>query len=194
MDPRFLTQLAVAIDLGSINRAAKRLNVSQPTLSRTIKIIEHRVGAPVLIRESHGVTATDVGERLAKRGRAILAESAAADDALRHWREGIVSQLRIGVGPFLAATIIPGLVEKSLRGTWPYALFVLSASAAPLIRRLIDDRLDVVLAPSQLRLHEGSLAQKVVFPDRLVIVAGSRSELAREGVAATKENSKRRVG
>ena len=191
MDPRLLIQLAVAIDLGSINRAAKRLNVTQPTLSRSIKIIEDRVGAPVLIRESHGVTATDVGERLAERGRAILAESDAADDALRRWREGIISELRLGVGPFLAATIIPGLVEKSLRGAWPYALLVFSASAAPLIRRLIDNRLDVVLAPSQLRLHEGSLTQKVIFPDRLVIVAGARSELARKGVAATKQRLER---
>ena len=191
MDPRLLTQLAVAVDLGSINRAAKRLNVTQPTLSRSIKIIEDRVGAPVLIRESHGVIATDVGERLAERGRAIRAEAEAADDALRQWREGLISELRLGVGPFLAATIIPGLVEKSLRGTWPYALRVLSASAAPLIRRLIDNRVDVVLAPSQLRLHEESLTQNVVFPDRLVIVAGAKSELAREGVVATKEKLER---
>ena len=63
----------------------------------------------------------------------------------------------------------------------------LQCFSCSLIRRLIDNRLDVVLAPSQLRLHEGSLTQKVVFPDRLVIVAGARSELAQEGVSATKE-------
>ena len=187
MDPRLLTQLAVAIDLGSINRAAKRLNVTQPTLSRSIKIIEDRVGAPVLIRESHGVVATDVGERLAERGRTILAEAEAADDALRQWREGLISELRLGVGPFLAATLIPGLVETSFRGNWPYALRIFCASAVPLIRRLIDSRIDVALAPSQLRLHEESLTEEVVFPDRLVIVAGARSELARDGVVATKE-------
>ena len=191
MDPRLLTQLAVSIDLGSISKAAKRLNLTQPTLSRSIQIIEDKVGAPVLIRQRHGVVATDLGERLAERGRAILAEAEAADDALRQWREGLISELRLGVGPFLAATIIPGLVEKSLRGTWPYALRIFSASAAPLIRRLIDQRVDVVLAPSQLRLHEESLTQDVVFPDRLVIVAGARSELSREGVVATKEKLER---
>lgn len=187
MDPRLLTQLAVAIDLGSINRAAARLNITQPTLSRNIRIIEDRVGAPVLVRESHGVIATDVGERLAERGRAILAEAEAADDTLRQWREGLMSELRLGVGPLLAATIIPGLVEKSLGSQWPYALRVVSASAGPLIQRLIDNRVDAVLAPSQLRLHEESLTQEIVFPDRLVIIAGARSELAREETIATRD-------
>lgn len=191
MDPRLLTQLAVSIDLGSISRAAKRLNLTQPTLSRNIRIIEDRVGAPVLIRQRHGVIATDVGERLAERGRAILAEAEAADGSIRQWKEGLISELQLGIGPFLAATIIPGLVEKSLRGNWPYALRVYSASAAPLIRRLIDKRVDVALAPSQLRLHEESLTQRVVFPDKLVIVAGSRSELAQDGVVATKEKLER---
>lgn len=187
MNPLLLTRLAVAIDLGSISRAAQRLNVTQPTLSRSIKILEDRVGAPILIRESHGVVATDIGERLAERGRAILAEAEAANESHRQWQEGLMSELRLGVGPLLAATIIPGLAEKSLRGGWPYALRILCASAAPLIRRLIDKRIDAALAPSQLRLHEESLTQRVVFPDRLVIFAGARSELAREGVVATRE-------
>ena len=191
MDPRRLTWLAVAVDLGSINRAAKRLNITQPTLSRAIKIMEDRVGAPVLIRESHGVVATDVGERLAARGRVIAGEARAADTALRQWREGLGSELRLGVGPLLAATIIPGLVEASFNEEWPYAIQIHSASAAPLIERLIEARLDVVLAPSQLRLHEKSLTWKVVFPDKLVIVAGARSELAQGGIVATKERLER---
>ena len=187
MDPRLLTQLAVAIDLGSINKAAKRLNVTQPTLSRSIKIIEDRVGAPVLVRQRYGVIATDIGERLAERGREILADVEAADDTIRQWRDGLNSELRLGVGPLLAATLIPSLVESSLRGQWPYALRIFSASAAPLIQRLIDNRVDVVLAPSQLRLHEESLAQTIVFPDRLVIVAGANSELARDKADVTKQ-------
>ena len=191
MDPRLLTQLAVAIDLGSLNRAAQRLNLTQPTLSRSIRIIEDRVGAPVLVRESHGVVATDIGERLAERGRAILAEAEAADETTRQWREGLATELHLGVGPLLAATVIPELVEAAVRRSWPYALRILSASAAPLIQRLIDGRVDVVLAPSQLRLHEDSLTQKVVFPDRLVIVAGSQSELAQPGVRVTRAKLER---
>lgn len=186
MDSRLLVQLAVAIDLGSLNRAAQRLNVTQPTLSRAIRIIEDRVGAPVMTRESYGVVATDIGERLAEHGRAILAESEQADTALRQWRDGMKSELHLGIGPLLAATLIPSLAERVLREKWPYSLKIFSASAAPLIRRLKDEQLDVVLAPAQLRLHHESLTQQIVFPDKLVIVAGAKSRLAAPDAVATK--------
>ncbi|MEM1298144.1 MAG: LysR family transcriptional regulator [Pseudomonadota bacterium] len=187
MDARHLVQLAVAIDLGSFTRAAQRLNITQPTLSRNIKAIEDRVGAPVVLRQSSGVIATDIGERLAERGRAILSESEQADDVVRQWREGMTTELRLGIGPLLAATFVPSLVARAMAERWPYTLKLTSASAAPLIRRLNDNRLDVVLAPAQLRLHQESLTQTVVFPDRLVIIAGARSKLARDGAEVTRE-------
>ncbi|MCH1516400.1 MAG: LysR family transcriptional regulator, partial [Alphaproteobacteria bacterium] len=56
MDPRHLSQLATIIELGSVTRAAERLNVTQPTLSRTIRIIEDKVGGAVLRRDRYGVT------------------------------------------------------------------------------------------------------------------------------------------
>ena len=56
MNPKYLAQLATIVELGSVTKAAQKLNTTQPTLSRTIKLIEDRVGAPVLRRGRHGVT------------------------------------------------------------------------------------------------------------------------------------------
>lgn len=186
MDSRLLVHLAVAIDLGSLNRAAQRLNVTQPTLTRSIKIIEDRVGAPVLIRESSGVVATDIGEKLAEKGRAVLSESESADDAVRLWRDGQLSEIRLGLGPLLAATLLPQLTELYMRRKWPYRLRLHSASAAPLIRRLNDHRLDMALAPAQLRLHQERLVQEVVFKDRLKIFAGTKSPLSKPNAKVTR--------
>lgn len=186
MDPKLLVHLAVAIDLGSLNRAANQLGLTQPTMSRSIKIIEDRVGAPVLLRESYGVVATDIGEALAQRGRAVMAESERADGVLRDWSEGRKTELSLGVGPLLAATLIPPFVESAVRASWPYRLKLFVASAAPLIERLNGGQLDVVLAPSQLRLHHEHLAQETILPDRLVILAGRKSPLSKPGVKATK--------
>ena len=66
MNPKYLAQLATIVELGSVTKAAQKLNTTQPTLSRTIKLIEDRVGAPILRRGRHGVTATEIGFRLAE--------------------------------------------------------------------------------------------------------------------------------
>ena len=44
INARYLSQIAVIADLGSISRAAEHLNVTQPTLSRTVRIVEDSVG------------------------------------------------------------------------------------------------------------------------------------------------------
>lgn len=188
MDSRLLVQLSVAIDLGSLNRAAQRLNLTQPTLSRNIKIIEDRVGAPVLRRDSSGVVATDIGERLAESGRKILAETVQADDALRQWHDGLNAEIKLGIGPLLAATLMPRFLLGAFSGTWPYVVKVSTASAAPLIESLNAGELDIVLAPSQLNLHQERLHQRVVFPDRLVIIAGAQSPLVKLGRKVGKDD------
>ena len=106
MNPKYLAQLATIVELGSVTKAAQKLNTTQPTLSRTIKLIEDRVGAPILRRGRHGVTATEIGFRLAESGREILRRSQQAETAIREWKDGQVGEIRIGVGPMLAATLM----------------------------------------------------------------------------------------
>ncbi|MAI17018.1 MAG: hypothetical protein CMP94_06540, partial [Gammaproteobacteria bacterium] len=57
-------QLATIIELGSVTRTAERLNLTQPTLSRTLWIIEDKVGGAVLRRDRYGVTRTDKGSAI----------------------------------------------------------------------------------------------------------------------------------
>ena len=106
MDPKHLIQLAIVAELGSVTKAARKLNITQPTLSRTIKVIEDRVGGAVLRRGRHGVTTTDIGQRLAEEGRHIMRRTHEAESAVQEWKEGMSGTLRIGVGPMLAVTIM----------------------------------------------------------------------------------------
>ncbi|MGW1065650.1 LysR family transcriptional regulator [Streptomyces aureus] len=63
--------VAVAEEL-HFGRAATRLHMSQPPLSRAIKQLEAEVGAPLLIRSPMGVTLTPVGSVLLDEARALL--------------------------------------------------------------------------------------------------------------------------
>jgi len=67
-----LLVLAIA-ESGSVTAAAESLYTSQPALSRSLGILESRVGAPLFERHARGMVATPIGEVLAAHGRAIRA-------------------------------------------------------------------------------------------------------------------------
>lgn len=177
MDPKHLYYLAEIVRYGSLNRASERLGVVQPTLTRVVKIIEDKAGAPVLRRGRYGVMPTEVGKRLANVGQAIAQQVTDADKVLEQWRAGLYEELRIGVGPMLAVTIMPGFLLKSLAQPWPYSMQVTTATAGRLVDRLNYGALDVAIAPSELQLRQEALDQEVVFEDRMAVYAGLKSPL-----------------
>lgn len=69
-----LRAFCAAVDLGGIGRAAQRLHLSQPAVSRRLKSLEEVVGTRLLERSASGVTMTAAGERLYMHARRIAAE------------------------------------------------------------------------------------------------------------------------
>src|SRR3954469_15613691 len=67
-----LRAFCVAADLGTLGRAAVRLHVSQPSLSKRLAALEAKVGAQLLERSSRGVSLTPAGRRLYSHAQALL--------------------------------------------------------------------------------------------------------------------------
>jgi LysR family nitrogen assimilation transcriptional regulator len=72
VEARVLEFFLRVAELGSINRAAAELRLSQPSLSRWLSLLEHEVGTPLLIRTRQGIRLTDAGQLLLDRARPIL--------------------------------------------------------------------------------------------------------------------------
>src|SRR6202034_1359683 len=102
VDRYLLRYFLAVIDCGGFSKAAKQLNVAQPTLSVGIGKLERLLGAPLFHRSSKRVQITDAGTRLAAHARRIenefnLAEAAVANlKPVRALRLGVLSTLPIG--------------------------------------------------------------------------------------------------
>lgn len=171
MDPKYLYWLATIIDHGNMSRASKKLNVTQPTLSQAVKVLENQVGSPVLKRGPRGVTPTLIGERLAQQGRVIAASRHQAEESIDLWKKGLHGELRVGVGPMLAHTIMGPFFAEYLRFNPSNALRLKTATASALINDLHSGQLDILLAPSQVSLLRDDLVQTFLFFDQLAIFA-----------------------
>jgi LysR family transcriptional regulator, nitrogen assimilation regulatory protein len=77
MDLSQLEHFLRVAELGSINRAAKELGLSQPALSRSLSQLEHDLGQQFVVRCRTGITTTEAGSILASRGLALLREAGA---------------------------------------------------------------------------------------------------------------------
>jgi DNA-binding transcriptional LysR family regulator len=79
VDLRHFRSFVVVAEEGHIGRAARRLFISQPALSRQMQQLEREIDAPILVRTPRGVELTEAGSELLVRARVALE---AAEDAL----------------------------------------------------------------------------------------------------------------
>lgn len=113
-----LRAFLIALEEGSLNRAASRLRLSQSALSRQMQALEAEVGGPLLERTSSGVRATDAGYALARSLPGVLRDYDAAIGEARRLARGQRDVLRIGyLGSAAQPFLNPAL--SALRKTHP---------------------------------------------------------------------------
>ncbi|HEY7483799.1 MAG TPA: LysR family transcriptional regulator [Streptosporangiaceae bacterium] len=100
VDTRLLRYFAAVAKEGNLTRAAERLFVSQPALTKQIKQLETQLGAVLFTRSRAGMTLTEAGQVLAERAPAVLADW---DEALRETKSAASRAARVLRVGFIAS-------------------------------------------------------------------------------------------
>lgn len=83
------------VEAGSFSGAARRLDIGQPAVSKTIAQLEDRLGVRLLLRSTRGLTPTEAGQNFYERARRSIEEADEADRAARGAGAGLSGPLRI---------------------------------------------------------------------------------------------------
>ena len=96
----------------SFNRAAAALEIAQPTLSRSIKQLEQRLGLPLFTRSAQGVEPTDFGLMFLKEAESVVAQVADLEQQVSLAKGLRTGNVVVGFGPYAAEALASGCLRR----------------------------------------------------------------------------------
>jgi DNA-binding transcriptional LysR family regulator len=130
---RYFVVLAEELHFG---RAARRLHMAQPPLTRQIKLLEERLECVLFERTSRSTRLSAAGELLLLRARAILTEADYAFEALRSAGRGEEGYLTVATAPSLMLDALPRVI-RTYRKQYPRIAFRLTEMASSAILQAV---------------------------------------------------------
>lgn len=175
MDLRQFRSFVAVVEEGSINRAADRLNCSQPSVSVQMRQLEQELGLMLLDRRARGVTPTPAGERFFADCLKILGDVEAARQRMGDWSREVSGALAAGIIPTISKGVLPKVLPDYAREYPSVDIRIAEAYSGTLTEWVLEGDLDFALVTEP--PHDPSLDQRVVSNEALVLVSGRASPL-----------------
>lgn len=161
-------------DTGSLNKAAEVLHLTQPAVTRQIKLLEQQLGVVLLIRHTQGVRLTPAGEAVLRHARQAVAAAAACQGVAATFASSAAERLRVAAGMHVAMYCLPGLLAEFQR-RWPSVKVDLRPDVnRAAVQRLLQYEADVALVAFEVAVP--GVQQIPLFADPLVLVAPPGAE------------------
>jgi len=166
-------------ELGSMGKAAKRLAISQPSISKAVADLEHVVGVRLLDRTPKGVETTAYGRALLRRGLGAFDELRQGVRDLAALADPTIGEIRVGAPEAIAAGLLPTAIDQFSRRYPRVAVNVQAAdNMAPEFRPLRDRDVDFLLGRLVPLPPVGDLDADPLYEDRLFVACSKASPWA----------------
>lgn len=176
---RHLEILFAVEEAGTMAKAAVRLSISQPAISRAIADVEHTLGVPLFDRSPRGAELTKYGRALVKRGVAAFDEIAQGVKDIEFLADPTAGELRIASTSGLSEGGVLAVINRLSR-KYPRIVFhVVPCGAAAVYDELRERRVELGYADMPGPASEEDLNTEVLFEDPLAVVAGMENPWVR---------------
>ena len=185
MDLRHLNAFLAVADELSVTRAAERLHISQPPLSRSLRQLETELGVALFVRHRHGVALTDEGRALLEAGRRLAAAANEFLDLARAVTHTDVQRLRIGLASGLWEAVT-SVRERYAERYAAIGMDVKDVDCPSIYEPELRERaLDVVFARAPQR--RAYLAMEPLYREPFVVLLNVRHPLAHRSSISLRE-------
>lgn len=179
MNLRQLQTLLVIAECRSISRAAERLHVSQPAVTKSLRELERSLGVLLFERSARGLSPTRYGDSLIRHAKSVSAELRHAGEELAALRGAASGRVSVGTAPIGAAKIVPQAVAALLHDQPGLVVNVVEGTHNTLLPAVGVGELDLFFGPLGDDGPGEGLVEEVLFYDRLHIVARRNHPLAK---------------
>lgn len=161
--------LAVA-EAGSLRAASRRLGITQPSITRSIRDTENELGLSLFTRRANGVTLTDMGRIFVRRATTIENELRRVREELEQAKGNFIGQVTVGMSVASSIALIPSMLP-AFQKEFPHALVKFRESLfQPLEQEILNGDIDFYVGPLDEDLSTTSLVIERLFDnDRMVL-------------------------
>jgi DNA-binding transcriptional LysR family regulator len=182
MNLRHLAVFYAVAETGSLSKAAERLYITQPAVSRQLKALEDALGLALLDREPRGVRLTEAGQILSDYASRIFALSMRASASMEEISSLKAGRLSLGASTTIGNYLLPQVLAQ-FRTLYPGMDIRLEICNTECVQRLLlEDRIDMGFTEGFVEHQE--LDEHIFMHDELAIIAPPGHPLASEDCCA----------
>lgn len=171
-----LEYFSAVAQTGSFSAAAKKLFVSQPALSKQIRLLEEELGARLFIRLPRGVCPTREGIRLQLRATEIMRSIRNIPAEIHDLKHSVSGELNIVCGQYLSRKIMPDLLKRLLQRYPGIRPRIRETPTHQHVQALLNGTADIGIG--SFTSQETSLICHPIFRSELVLIRSARSRHA----------------
>jgi DNA-binding transcriptional LysR family regulator len=142
---RHIELIAALYECRSILKASRRLNLTQPTLTKALQDVEATLDLPLFERTNRGLEPTPYGEIFARHAKIVLAQLRHAAEELENLRVGYSGKVTVGTLLAASASILPDAIARLKMQRPAVTISVVVGTYDILVPSLLVGDLDMVL-------------------------------------------------